>query len=100
MANNMAQRITEKDLQAVVNRINRIAGTPPEPYAKNADGKGMHPCANSYHLSFAYGGVMLAQMSDKEGCTGISAPLGSYHRPKRELYDQMQAYISGLEAAK
>jgi hypothetical protein len=96
----MSNRITNKDLQYVVNRINSICGTPPEPYAKNEDGKGMHPCANSYHLSFAYGGVMLAQMSDVEGCTGISGTLGSYHRPRRELYDQMQAFIAGIEAAK
>ena len=46
------------------------------------------------------GGVMLAQMSSTEGCTGISAPLGSCHRPKRELYDQMQAFINGINAAK
>lgn len=93
------ERITEKHLQAVVDRINRICGTPQAPYAKGEDGK-FKPCANNYHLDHAYGGVMLAQMSSTEGCTGISCPLGSYHRPKRELYEQMQAFISGLEAAK
>ena len=33
------QRITDKDLQAVVDRINRTMGTPMQPYATGPDGK-------------------------------------------------------------
>lgn len=93
------ERITGKHLQAVVDRINRICGTPPKPYEKGEDGM-IKPCANNYHLDFAYGGVMLAKMSSQEGCTGITCPLGQAHITKRELYNQLQAFISGLEVQK
>lgn len=91
-------KITEQHLDDVVARLNRVAGTPATPYTKHADGSFTANALN-YHLSKAYGGVMLAQMSNKPGYTGISTPLGAYHRPKRELYYQLQAYIAGMEAA-
>lgn len=86
-------RITEKQLQAVVDRINRLTNSPMTPYL---DGK---PQANCYHLSHAYGGVALHRMSDREGCTGVSDMFG-YHMPKRDLFNRMQAFIAGLEASK
>ena len=45
-------RITMSDLDSVVARINRVAGTPSQPYAKQSDGK-FAPQANCYHLSGA-----------------------------------------------
>jgi len=54
-------RITQKDLESVVSRINRICGTPETPYAMLPDG------------SFA---------------------------PKADLYNRMQAFISGLDVVK
>ena len=84
-------RITEKDLQAAVDRINRIHGTPMTPYT---NGK---PNANNFHLSHAYGGVCLHQMSSREGCTGVRSVLCGGHVTKRELYDMMHAYIAGLD---
>jgi hypothetical protein len=87
-------RITDKDLQAVVDRINRIMKTPMQPYAKDASGK-MRAQIGNYHLSHAYGGVCLHQMSNASG--GVRSILHSGYVPKRELYNAMHAYIAGLE---
>lgn len=93
-------RITDKDLKAVVARINRVMGTPSEPYIKD-DATGRYvPQANCYHLSGAYGGVSLHKMSDEPGCTGISDVFSCGHVPKRELYDRMQSFLAGVSAAK
>ena len=87
-------RITEKDLQAVCNRINRATGSPAEPYVKDADGK-YHAQIGCYHLSHAYGGVALHRMYNDGG--GVSDVFGG-HMPKRELYGKMHAFIAGIDA--
>lgn len=81
-------RITEKQLQAVVDRLNRITGSPMEPYL---DGKAQ---PGNYHLSHAYGGVCLHRMGNENG--GVSSPLSIGHVPKRELLNLMHAYIRGI----
>jgi hypothetical protein len=82
-------RITEKQLQALCDRINRATGSPMQPWV---DGKAQ---IGNYHISFAYGGVNLERMHNEGG--GVSCPIGMGHVPKRELWDRMQAYLSGLE---
>ena len=82
-------RVTEKDLQAIVDRINRITGSPSAPYI---DGKAQ---IGNYHLSHAYGGVALHRMHNENG--GVSSPLSTGHIPKRELAALMYAFINGLE---
>ncbi len=86
-------RITDKDLQAVCNRINRIAGMPLEPYA-DVDGKYVAQIG-CYHLSHAYGGVALHRMHSNGG--GVEDIMGG-HMPKRELYERMHAFIKGMDA--
>ncbi len=93
-------RITNKDLEAVVARINRTMGTPQAPYIRN-EATGRHePQANCYHLDYAYGGVSLHRMSDMPGCTGVDNVFSIGHVSKRELYDRMQAFLRGVEAAR
>jgi hypothetical protein len=84
-------RVTEKDLQAIVDRINRITGSPSAPYI---DGKAQ---IGNYHLSHAYGGVALHRMYNDAG--GVTSPLSTGHIPKRELAGLMYAFINGLEVA-
>lgn len=84
----MTNRVTEKQLQAIVDRINRITGSPLEPYA---NGKAQ---IGNYHLSHAYGGVCLHRMHNDGG--GVSSPLSVGHVTKRELANLMYAYICGL----
>ena len=81
-------RVTESELQSIVDRINRICGTPDKPYVNGNSQVG------NYHLGFAYGGVELQQMENESG--GVRTPLGCGHVTKRELRDRMHAFISGL----
>jgi hypothetical protein len=83
------QRITEAHLQAIVDRINRITGSPAEPYINGKAQPG------NYHISHAYGGVCLHRMSNTGG--GVSSPLSIGHIPKRELAALMYAFINGIE---
>ena len=82
-------RVTEKQLQAVCDRLNRITNSPMQPYV---DGKAQ---PGNYHLSHAYGGVCLHRMFNEGG--GVSSPLSIGHVSKRELAALMYAYISGIE---
>lgn len=85
-------RITDKDLEAVVKRINSVTGMPLEPYA-NIDGKFVAQIGN-YHLSHAYGGVCLHRMQTDGG--GVQDVFSSGHETKRELYNRMQAFLIGM----
>jgi hypothetical protein len=93
------QRVTEKHLQAIVDRINTMTGSPEKPYMTGELSGKMEPQANCYHLSYAYGGVALHRMSRKPGCSGVSSPLSTGHIPKRELQGMLYAFISGLEVS-
>jgi hypothetical protein len=83
-------RITEKQLQAIVERINRVTGSPMEPYTNGRANIG------HYHLSFAYGGVELHRMVNMHG--GVTCPFGGGHVPKRELAQRMWAFLAELGA--
>lgn len=84
-------RITEKHLQAVVDRLNRITGSPLEPYV---NGKAQ---IGNYHLSHAYGGVCLHRMHNEGG--GVSSPLSTGHITKRELAGLLHAFIAGINTS-
>ena len=90
------QRITEANLEAVVSRINRMTGSPATPYTRDDAGRNRANVGNC-HLDFAYGGVSLHRMENEAG--GVSDVLRCGHVPKRELWNLMHAYISGLEDA-
>lgn len=85
-------RITKQDLQSVVDRINRVTGSPMEPWTRTDTTFTAN--IGNYHLSWAYGGVCLERMHNDGG--GVSSVISGY-RSKRELYDRMQAFLSGLE---
>jgi len=86
----MTNRITESHLQAVVDRLNRITGSPAAPYVGNVAQVG------NYHLSHAYGGVCLYRMYNDAG--GVTSPLSTGHITKRELAGLIHALIAGIES--
>jgi len=47
-----------------------------------------------YHISYQNGGVCLHEIVSEGG--GVRCPVGSYHRPKRELLEAMDNYMEGI----
>jgi hypothetical protein len=92
----MANVITLKNLQAVVDRINKATGSPVEQYTSVND-KLLANIGN-YHLSGAYGGYALYRMVNASG--GITDISDSGHVSKRALYDLLHMYLAGYEAGK
>lgn len=89
--------ILERDLLAVVRRINLITNSPETTYTMDKAGKFKANIGN-YHLYHAYGGVSLRRMHSKGG--GIIDVLNCGCVTKRELYNRMQSFIRGLEVIK
>lgn len=89
----MTTPVTTKDLEAIVARINRTTGSPPERYVGTVPQKG------NYHLSGAYGGYALHRM-DSSDHGGTEDVLNIGHVSKRELQLAMFAFIRGMHAAK
>ncbi len=88
----MTTRTTQKDLDGLVNRLNRITGNAPAPYTKTGD-KFVANIGN-YHLDNAYGGVKLVQMVNAGG--GIRTITSGYET-KANCYAQIAMYIKGIE---
>jgi hypothetical protein len=85
------QRVTEKELEGIVARINRITGNPEISYTKNHEGKLIQNSGN-YHLSWAYGGVTLYQLLE----SGSRDVLRCGYVSKRELRALLYAFIDGI----
>ncbi len=87
-------RITMKDLEGQVNRLNRITNSPMESYTKLPDGKFKANIGN-YHLDGAYGGWKLGRICSEGG--GVSDILSCGYVSKREIYQLIYSYIRGIE---
>jgi len=93
---NPAPRVTQKQLQSLVDRINEAAGTPLTPY-EDVNGKYTAQIGN-YHIESAYGGHKLSQISNESGGTRDITHLG--YVSKRELYDALSSILTGIELSK
>jgi hypothetical protein len=90
-------RITRKHLEPVVARLNRETNSPASPWTCGEDGKYRANIGN-YRLSGAYGGWSLHRMVNESG--GVSDVFSCGHVPARDLYNQLHAYLRGIEFAK
>ena len=81
------QRITQKMLERKVAIINKLKGF---------DNPG-HSTIGAYTLDYAYGGVSLHQYVNEHG--GVNDTFRCGYVLKRDLFDRMQSFIIGLEAA-
>lgn len=93
----MSNRITIKTLLSVCDNLNRMTGSPMQPWVRNPDGNGMTAQIGNYHIDQAYGGYQLNRMMNTGG--GVTAPLGLGFGTARECYDKMRAYMAGLQDA-
>lgn len=90
----MSNRITIKTLRLNAEMLNRMTGSPNEPYTQSDDGRHRANIGN-YHISQAYGGYSLHRMCNESG--GVSDIFNSGHVPARELHNLIWAYARGLE---
>ena len=92
-------RITEKDLQNLCDRLNDEYGYEREPYSEtNLYGEVAYKAnPRTYLISHQYGGVALHQMA-KSG-TGESDISGMGHVTKRELHTFLRGMLAASYAA-
>jgi hypothetical protein len=84
---------TQKDLDGLVSRLNRITESPAE-YSTKLDGV-YKANIGHYHLDCAYGGVKLARTITAGG--GIRTPVSMGYESKKDAYYIIAAFISGIE---
>jgi hypothetical protein len=87
-------QITQKMLQGKIDLLNELTGNPLKPYVL-VDGKPSAQIGN-YHLSMQCGGYALFRIANESG--GINDIFSRGHGTKRELYEMICAYISGIES--
>lgn len=93
----MTQRITLKDLDLLVGRLNRVTNSPETYSDKQPDG-GFKANIGHYHLDQAYGGIKLARVYNEGG--GITSPCSMGYETKRDAYRIIETFIAGIEAAR
>ena len=87
-------RITQRYLDSLCERINVAQQTPPITY-KRIDGTLVGQVGN-FHISGAYGGVCLHQITTASG--GARDVFSCGHITKRDLYNRMRAYLVACES--
>jgi hypothetical protein len=90
----MVQRVTEKMLDGLADRLNKMHGYALELGTRQPDGE-MKWNPNVFHIDRAYNGFGLFQQA--ENGTGSRDVLYIGHTTKRELYHAIFAYIKGIQ---
>lgn len=90
----MNTRITERDLEIAVTRLNKATGNPVTSWTRHANGT-MTANIGNYHLDQVYGGCKLAQTSNENG--GERTVSSGGYVTKRELYNQIHTLLTVLE---
>lgn len=89
----MSNRITQRDIEILVDRINEATDSPME-YCDRSTETPFKSHIGHYHLDYAYGGVRLSRVMNEGG--GINVISTGGFGTKRELYNWMQAFLSGI----
>ena len=90
----MEKIIFISDIKRKLAYLNDLTGNPVEPWKENGE-PGNRANVGNYHLSQAYGGYGINQMSN--GAGGCTDPIFCGHRSKRECYSLLCAYVQGVE---
>ena len=88
------KQITQTMLKVKIDLLNELTGNPLKPYGL-VDGKHRAQIGN-YYLSMQCGGYALFRIANESG--GIKDIFSRGHGTKRELYEMICAYISGIES--
>ncbi len=94
----MTTRITDKHLKGIIQRINTLLGVSTEAYTKDEQTGKLKANIGTWYLTGAYGGVSVYEIVNIGG--GVTTPLGGGYVTKRELYNKLSAFITGLEWSK
>tara|TARA_R110002012_G_C11517080_1_gene599048 strand:- start:193 stop:468 length:276 start_codon:yes stop_codon:yes gene_type:complete len=86
-------RITIRQLENLVERLNKKTNSPLTSYTRTSDGQ-LKPNANHYYIAQAYGGTKLEQMCQGGGSHN---PLSMGFVSKRECFQLVDAYLRGME---
>ena len=84
--------VTKKDLQNVLDRINEATDQKSEAWTKDSTGR-YRANVGTYVLDWCYGGVRLSQLCTEGGGERDITTRGT----KRETYERMHAFLTGLE---
>lgn len=90
-------RITDKVLEAKIDKLNDMTGSPTSYATRKADGATVTNPGH-FHLDHAYGGVSLHRTMN--GAGGIEDVFRCGHVMKRELAGLIDAYLCALEAVR
>jgi len=87
------KQITQTMLQVKIELLNELTGNPLKPWDL-IEGRNVASIGN-YYLSMQNGGYALYRIVNEGG--GINDIFSRGHGTKRELYEMICAYISGIE---
>ena len=88
-------RITLKDLESIIDRLNKVTDNPLKPYVLDETSGKYLSQAGNYHLAGAYGGYELQQMVNEGG--GTTSPLNTGYTTKKALYYAIDNYLRGVK---
>ena len=91
------KRITDKILHAKIDALNSITNSPPNPSTCHPETGKLAANVGSHFLALGFQGVNVYRLANDAG--GVTTPLGNYHRPRRELADDLDQYAAGYRAA-
>jgi|TARA_R110000823_G_scaffold273567_1_gene392616 hypothetical protein len=84
-----------KDIENAIDHLNNELSTPANPWSQVEGGQKAN--VGNFHLSQAYGGYSLHQMSNTSGAS--HDVFRCSYIPKRELHGMIQAMITGIDAS-
>ena len=91
-------KVTRQFVERQLENLNRLAGTPCQPYLDNADGNGIVSQPGNYHLDNAYGGYKLCRMT---GVDGGSTDVGNMgYLSLAVVSNHIRMFAEGYRAAK
>ena len=91
------KRITDKILNAKIDHLNQLTGSPANPYTRNQETGKLTANIGAHFLALGFKGVNVYKLANDAG--GVVTPLGNHDRPRRQLANDIDQYAAGYRAA-